>query len=392
MQIPTVITTNEALIAFCESLRGEAFVTLDTEFIRERTFYPRLCLLQAASSKEAVAIDPLAEGIDLAPLFAVMQDTAILKVFHAAGQDLEIFYHLTGALPTPMFDTQIAAMACGFGESASYETLVREMVGASLDKASRFTDWAKRPLTPRQLHYALDDVIHLRKIYTLLAERLERDGRSDWVAQELAELRDLARYTPDAENAWQRLKIKSRAPEFLQALRAVAKWREEEAIRRDVPRGRVLMDDVALQIAASIPESPEELKEIRGVYGQLSTAQAQHLCDVLQEARMAPRESFPVLKPRPHPMNGGQEACLDLLKMLLKQCCEEAHIVPRLVASKDELEEVVRGNTPLEEAHFMQGWRREVFGVKAAALLAGTLHITASHSKKGYALKWQVVA
>ncbi|MFZ4125504.1 MAG: ribonuclease D [Rickettsiales bacterium] len=392
MQIrPTIIDSAEFAI-FCETLHGERFITLDTEFIRERTYFPQLCLLQIGTSKEAVAVDPLAEGMDLTPLYRVLADPSIIKVFHAAGQDVEIFFRLSGIIPTPLYDTQIAGMVCGFGESASYETLVRELVGAKLDKASRFTDWAKRPLSDRQLTYALDDVIHLRKIFELMEARIEKDNRSAWIQEEMQEAYALSRFQIDTSNAWKRLKVKSRDPFYLHMLRAVASWREELAIKRDVPRQRIIRDEVVLQIAAQSPESVEDLQQVRGLGNNLSRDWQTSLIDNLNMARIAPKEDFPAPPPRGISLNAGQEACLDILRMLLKQCCEEAHVVPRLVADRDELEALVKGDVPMANSHIMHGWRYEVFGKKAEGLLRGKLHAMVDTAKHGFALKWEEVA
>jgi ribonuclease D len=387
-----VITTADDLATFCESLHGERFITLDTEFIRERTYFPQLCLLQIGSSKEAVAVDPLVEGMDLTPLWRVLADPSIIKVFHAAGQDVEIFFRLSGIIPTPLYDTQIAGMVCGFGESASYETLVRELVGAKLDKASRFTDWAKRPLSERQLIYALDDVIHLRKIFELMEARITKNNRTAWIEEEMQEAYALSRFQIDTQNSWKRLKVKSRDPFYLHMLRAVAAWREEMAIKRDVPRQRIIRDEVVLQIAAQSPESVEDLQEVRGLGNNLSRDWQAALIDNLNMARLAPKEDFPAAPPRPISLNAGQEACLDILRMLLKQCCEEAHVVPRLVADRDELEALVKGDVPMTNSHIFHGWRYEVFGKKAERLLRGKLHAMVDTGKHGFALKWEEVA
>ena len=387
-----VITTTEDLATFCDGLKGERFITLDTEFIRERTYFPQLCLLQIGSSKEAVAVDPLAEGMDLSPLYPVLVDPEILKVFHAAGQDVEIFFRITGQIPHPLYDTQIAGMVCGFGESASYETLVRELIGAKLDKASRFTDWAKRPLSDRQLVYALDDVIHLRKIFELMEARIAKDDRGAWIQEEMDETYAISRFQINTQNSWKRLKVKSRDPFYLHMLRATAAWREEMAIQRNVPRQRILRDEVVLQLAAMVPESAEDLQEVRGLGNQLSRDWQALLIETLSTARVAPKESFPAAPPRPINLNAGQEACLDMLRMLLKQCCEESHVVPRLVADRDELEALVKGDLPKEQSHLFHGWRYEVFGKKAESLLSGKLHAMVDAGNHGYALKWQEMA
>ncbi len=384
-----IITTSEDLAQFCASFGDEQFITVDTEFIRERTYFPQLCLLQVATSKEAVAIDPIANPeIDLAPLYAAFADERLVKVFHACKQDIEIFVHDSGCVPYPLYDTQIAAMVCGYGESTSYESLVNDICGATLDKASRFTDWARRPLSPRQVAYALDDVIHLREVYEELMRQIAEDGRGEWIAEEMAGLADITHYRVDANHAWVRLKVKSRSPETLQILRAVAAWREQMAARKDVPRQRILKDDYVVQVATQMPESIEEMLEVRGIQGQLSRESMASLVDAIHDARMAPKESFPTPAPREKSLVAAQEACLDQLKLLLKQKSEDYHVVPRLVADKESLEAVVRGSLPLEKAPFGHGWRYEVFGRYAADLLSGRLIARVRGHQGGYGLVW----
>lgn len=383
-----VITTTDDLKAFVATFGTERFITVDTEFIRERTYFPQLCLMQVATSKEAVAIDPLAGDIDLQPLYDAFADERLLKVFHAAKQDIEIFVHDSGRVPLPMYDTQIAAMVCGFGDSASYETLVRELVGAKLDKASRFTDWARRPLSDRQLVYALDDVIHLRAVFEKLEKMIEEDGRSEWIAEEMNELTLITQYRVDVDHMWQRLKVKSRTSEYLQMLRATARWREQHAMRRDLPRQRVLKDDFVVQIAAMNPKTPEDLLELRGVQGQLNRDAVDSLLRAFDEARAEPKENWPHAEERAKPMPAAQEGCLDQLKLLLRSRCEETHLVPRLVADKEELENLVRGKITFEQSHISHGWRFEVFGRDAQALLEGKLQARVSPHKGGYGLVW----
>ncbi|MFZ4541633.1 MAG: ribonuclease D [Rickettsiales bacterium] len=383
------ITTSADLAQFCTTFGDEQFITVDTEFIRERTYFPQLCLMQVATSKEAVAIDPIGgPEMDLKPLYDAFADERLMKVFHACKQDIEIFVHHSGMIPYPLYDTQIAAMVCGYGDSISYENLVMDLVGAPLDKASRFTDWARRPLSDRQLVYALDDVIHLRVIYEKLKKQIEDDGRSDWIAEEMKDLADITNYRVDANRAWVRLKVKSRSPLVLQTLRAAAAWREEMAAKKDVPRQRILKDDYVVQVAMQMPKSTEELLEVRGIQGQLSSGSMASLIEALTAAYAAPKESFPEPEEREKPMPASQEACLDQLKLLLRQKCEDEHVVPRLVADKEELEAVVRGKMPLEKAHFGHGWRYEVFGAAAKDLLAGKLTARVQPHRGGFGLVW----
>jgi ribonuclease D len=389
MQIPDFITSTDTLRQFCERAAHETFLTVDTEFMRERTYFPKLCLVQVGTSNDAVAIDPQAEGMDLEPLFALLKREDIVKVFHAARQDLEIFYQLMGTLPANLYDTQIAAMVCGYGESAGYERLVNDMLNETLDKASRFTDWAKRPLSERQIRYALDDVTHLRSIYTKLSEQIERENRTSWIAEEMAAMADPNNYAPDPQSAWKRLKVKSRKPEFLQMLRCVAAFREQRAIDKNLPRGRVLRDEVVLQVASENPETEDELLAVRGMKGTMSHYSITALTEQMHEARLAPKETFPSVPPRPKPLNAGGESCAEMLRMLLKQAAEEAHVVPRLITDRAEMEHVIRGTIPLQEARFMKGWRYEVFGKKAEAWLAGKLHVVGTRTKYGYNVEWK---
>src|ERR1700722_12463222 len=261
-----LITDSAALAKFCERQKGADYIAIDTEFMRERTYWPILCLVQVAGPEEAAAIDALAPGIDLSPLLALMADPEMLKLFHAARQDLEIFFHLSGAVPKPLFDTQIAAMVCGFGDSASYETLVRKLAGAALDKASRFTDWSHRPLTERQIEYALGDVVHLRTVYERLQQRLAKNGRASWFAEEMAALADPGLYRTEPAEAWRRFRLRGRADRrFLGVLRAVAAWREGAAQQRDLPRGRIMRDEGLLEIAAHAPKTIEALGRPRSL-------------------------------------------------------------------------------------------------------------------------------
>ncbi len=380
-----IITTTEDLIAFCERIKGADFLTIDTEFIRERTYYPQLCLLQVASDDEVAAIDPLAEGMDLAPFLELMKDTSQLKVFHAAGQDLEIFHRLMGTLPQPLYDTQIAAMVCGFGEQIGYETLVRELCDGKLDKGSRFTDWAKRPLTDRQVKYALEDVIYLRDIYRILSKRIHDEGRDSWIAEEMAEAGDPAGYEIDTNEVWKKLKVKSRQPEYLNVLRTVASWREKRAMQRDLPRQRVIRDEVLVQLAALAPESVEDLVELRGVAGTISRESQEDLVEHILAAKLAPKETFPEAPVREPNLSARNASLVDVLRLLLAQAAEENHVAQRLICGRDELNALVLGTLPPEH-HLLHGWRYEIFGKTAMDLLEGRITLAAEKLKKGYGL------
>jgi ribonuclease D len=374
-----LITDTDALAAFCVRQKGAQFVAVDTEFMRERTYWPILCVVQVAGPDEAVAIDALAEGIDLAPLLALMSDPATLKVFHAARQDLEIFFHLSGDVPHPVFDTQVAAMVCGFGDAVSYETLVKRLAGATLDKASRFTDWAHRPLTERQIHYALADVVHLRTVYDRLQQVLAENGRAVWFAEEMADLVDPAIYRSEPAEAWRRFRLRGRADQrFLGVLRALAAWRETAAQQRDLPRGRIMRDEAVLEIAAHAPKTIETLARTRSLgkgiaEGKLGrdilAAVAEGLADPNPPPAIPARaESPPGIGP-----------LIELLRVLLKQRCEDFQVAQKLVASADDLVAIAADdNAPVPA---LSGWRRDVFGNDAVALKHGRLALTAGRNR-----------
>ena len=364
----TLITTTAALSAFVERLRGQPYVTVDTEFMRDRTFGPKLCLVQLAGAGEAVAVDPLAPGIDLAPLVALMDDPTILKVMHAARQDLEIFFRLAGRLPEPFYDTQIAAMVCGFGEEVAYETLVNEIARARLDKASRFTDWARRPLSPAQLAYAIGDVTHLRTIYEQLSRRIAAAGRESWVAEELRYLLDPMLYQPDPADAWRRLKPRTRDRRFLAIVQRLAAWRERVAQQRDLPRNRVLRDDLVLEIAASRPTTVEALRALERV--SLDRGSAQAVVAEIAAALALPEAALPVIEPPRH-LPRGVGPLIELLRVLLKLRAEENDVAQRLLANGDELEAIALDDDA--DVPALKGWRREIFGKDALALKRGEI-------------------
>jgi len=374
-----LITDSAALGEFCGRQNGAEYITVDTEFMRERTYWPILCLVQVAGPAEAVAIDALAPGIDLGPLLALMNDSAILKVFHAARQDLEIFFHLSGAVPAPLFDTQVAAMVCGFGDSASYETLVRKLAGAALDKASRFTDWSHRPLTERQITYALGDVSHLRTVYERLQQRLAKNGRASWFAEEMAALADPALYRAEPAEAWHRFRLRGRADsKFLAVLRALAAWREAAAQQRDLPRGRILRDEALIEIASHAPRSVEALARTRGLGKGLAEGRlGQEILDALAQGLADPDPPPPVPQKAQNPPGLGP--VIELLRVLLKQRCEDFEVAQKLVASADDLEAIAADDDAAVPA--LNGWRREVFGADALALKHGTLALTAGRNR-----------
>ena len=368
----TLISDTRELAAFCERIAKSPFVTVDTEFMRERTYWPKLCVVQLGGAEEAAAIDALADGIDLAPVFELMQNRDLLKVFHAGRQDLEIFYHLTGKLPEPIFDTQIAAMVCGFGDAAGYETLVTKLTRAHLDKASRFTDWSARPLTERQVAYALDDVTYLRKVYEKLGKKLAQNGRAEWLAEEIVTLTSPETYDPNPEEVFRRIKTRSASPRYLAVLREIAAWRELEAQRLDLPRSHVLRDESMVEIAHHMPTTPAELARTRGVGRRLAEGSAgAALLAALARGKALAEKDCPQPIDRPA-MPNGLGPVTDLLKVLLKMKAEESGAAQRLVASSDDLDLIAAFG---EEADVpaLRGWRREVFGKDALKLCRGEI-------------------
>jgi len=371
----TVITDTAALARFCAQQRGASFVAVDTEFMRERTYWPILCLVQVAGPTEAAAIDALAPGIDLTPLLALMADESILKVFHAARQDIEIFFNLSGTVPKPLFDTQIAAMVCGFGDAVSYETLVSKLAQASLDKSSRFTDWSHRPLTERQIHYALADVVHLRTVYEKLQQRLASNGRAGWFAEEMAVLSDSATYRSDPSEAWRRFRLRGRVnPHFFGVLREVAAWRETAARQRNLPRGRIMRDEAVLEVAAHMPKTIEALARTRSLgKGVAEGKLGNEILDAVQRGladseALAPPASAKADSPP------GLGPLVELLRVLLKQRCEEHQVAQKLVATADDLDAIAAADDAPVPA--LSGWRYEIFGKDALALKHGRLALT----------------
>ncbi|MGH6968572.1 MAG: ribonuclease D [Stellaceae bacterium] len=371
-----LITDRAALEAFCRDLAGAPYVTVDTEFMRDKTYWPQLCLVQLAGPAGAVAIDPLARDMDLAPLHALMSDPAILKVFHAARQDIEIFYNATGKVPAPIFDSQVAAMVCGFGESASYETLAAKLAGAHVDKTSRFTDWSHRPLTERQLKYAIDDVVHLRLVYDKLSAQLDRSGRHGWLDEEMAVLTNPATYRLDPANAWKRLKVRSNNRRMLGLIHALAAWRETAAQQRNLPRNRIIRDEALLEIAAHAPGSADELARTRGLgKGFAEGRLGGEVLAVVARVAKLPEDDFPL--PPPHrDLPQGLGPLVELLRVLLKLRCEENHVATKLVADSEDLELIAADDAaPVRALH---GWRAEIFGKDALELKHGRLALTAA--------------
>jgi ribonuclease D len=374
-----LIENNQEIAGFCASLTGEDFVTVDTEFLREKTYYPILCLVQIASSKEAVAIDPLAPGADLQPVFDVMADTSIIKVFHSARQDLEIFLNLTNTLPAPLFDSQVAAMVCGFGESVGYEALVNNLLSEQVDKSSRYTDWSRRPLTDQQIDYAISDVTHLRVIYEIFRDRLAESGRSSWLEEEMSILSSVDTYRPDPMDAWKKLKPRSNKPKFLLALQAVAAWRELEARKRDTTKNRLMRDDTLTELAATLPTSFEQLTKVRGLNSSIvKRDQGAEFLKVIRDAARKNPDEAPSLPKKPDNKDRN-DSLMELLKVLLKAKADSHKVASKLIANSKDLEKMASGQR--EGLSFTEGWRRQVFGEDALALCEGKTALTVNGDK-----------
>ncbi|MGC2199750.1 MAG: ribonuclease D [Stellaceae bacterium] len=374
----TVITDTGALTRFCERQRGADFVAVDTEFMRERTYWPILCLVQVAGPEGAAAIDTLAPEIDLAPLLALMSDQNTLKVFHAARQDIEIFFNLSGTVPSPLFDTQIAAMVCGFGDAASYETLVAKLARASLDKSSRFTDWSHRPLTERQIRYALADVVHLRTVYEKLQQQLASTGRGTWFAEEMAELSNPETYRSEPNEAWRRFRLRGRVEaRFFGVLRELAAWREAAARQRNLPRGRIMRDEAVLEIAAHAPPTVEALARTRSL-GK-GVAEGKLGGDILDAIRRGLNNATAPPGPPRADSPPGLGPLTELLRVLLKQRCEDHQVAQKLLASAEDLEAIAADDHAPVKA--LSGWRRDIFGKDALALKHGRLGLTVRRNR-----------
>ena len=365
-----VITSTEALKPFSERMKQSDFVAVDTEFMREKTYWPILCLIQAAFDGEEAIIDPLAEGIDLTPFTDALMEPGLTKVFHAARQDVEIFFHLSGAVPAPIFDTQIAAMACGFGDQIGYEPLMRSLLRAKIDKGSRFTDWSRRPLSDAQLNYAMSDVTHLREAYPILGKQLADKNREGWVASEMEALLDKELYYTAPEAAWKRLKLKGVRQGDLGILIALAQWREETAQERDTPRNRIIRDDSIFELARTKPKTTDDLKRARSLASGMERSKfSQGILDAVAKGKNIPSDQLPTLnndeRPKP-PVD-----TVELLKVLLKQKCAEYDVAQKLIATMSDLEEIALSDEA--DVPALKGWRRDVFGNTALKLKSGKL-------------------
>ena len=382
----TVVTKNADLAAACRRLATHPFVTVDTEFLRETTFWPKVCVIQIASDDEALAIDALAPDLDLTPFFELMGNSAVVKVFHAARQDLEIIWKSAGLIPSPIFDTQVAAMVCGFGDQVAYGELVQTICKVSLDKSSRFTDWARRPLSDAQVTYAIADVTYLRDIYRALKRQLESTGRIAWLVDEMRTLTSPATYEQHPESAWERFRSRVRKPRDLAVLMELARWREEEAQSRDVPRSRILKDDALIEVVLAAPRSPEALGELRAVPRGMDKSRA-GLDVIAAIERGLARDPKTLPKIERDRRNGAAcGATVELLKVLLRQVADAHGVAAKMIATVDELE-ALAGDDDADVA-ILKGWRRDLFGAKALELKHGLLALTVENGKV-VMLEWQ---
>lgn len=382
----SLITSSEELAQACARFARHPFVTVDTEFLRETTFWPKVCVIQIASDDEAVAIDALADGIDLEPFFDLMRNEAVVKVFHAARQDIEIVWNLAKTIPAPLFDTQVAAMVCGFGDQVSYGELVQSLCRVAVDKSSRFTDWSRRPLSDAQIAYALADVTHLRDVYRALLAKLEKTGRIDWLADEMQGLTSPATYEQHPENAWERFRHRARKPRDLAVLMEIAAWREREAQSKDVPRSRILKDDVMIEVALAAPRAAEALANLRAFPRGMerSRAGAEILAAVERGLARDPG-ALPRIERDRRP-GGSTGATVELLKVLLRQVSEKHGVAAKMIATVDDLEAIAADDRA--DVAALRGWRREIFGVKALELKRGKLALTVERGRV-ITLEWQ---
>jgi len=366
-----LITTTEDLEAACAKLASAPFIAVDTEFMREQTFWPRLCLIQIAGGDAEILIDNLAPGIDLKPFFDLMVDENVLKVFHSARQDIEIVHHLAGVVPHPIFDSQVAAMVCGFGEAVSYSMLVKRLLGTNLDKSSRFTDWSRRPLSERQLTYAIGDVTHLRDLYPKLRAQLDNSERATWLNEEMGVLTDPATYELHPERAWRRLKMRIKTQKALGVLMELAAWREREAQTQDVPRSRILKDEALYDIAGQAPRTAEDLGALRSLHNGFARSQrGRGVLEAVQKGLERDPATVPPLQ-RGEPMPPEAQAVMDLLRVLLKATAGRHGVASKLIATSDDLEQIARSSDA--DVGALRGWRRKLFGEDALSLKRGEL-------------------
>ncbi|MDG1019922.1 MAG: ribonuclease D [Emcibacteraceae bacterium] len=365
----SVITTNEALNALCDRLSKSDYVTVDTEFLRDKTYYSKLCLIQIADDNEYHAIDTLAGGLDLAPFYDLMTNENVVKVFHAAKQDIEIFVNQANVVPKPLFDSQIAAMVCGFGDSIGYEKLVMALCNKTLDKSTRFTDWSRRPLTQRQIDYALGDVTHLRTTYKKLKEKLEQSGREHWLSEEIGDMLNIDTYTIQPKDAWKRIKIRNSNRRFNAIVHRIAEWREEEAQRRNMPRNRIMRDEVLLELSAVRPTHTNALTSIRGLGANFASSKSgKDIINAIKESLELPDDALPKISRR-KPPSQNTDPIVELLKVLLKIVCKSENVAPKLLANVEDLEKIAESDDADVKA--LHGWRYDLFGKNAIALKNG---------------------
>ena len=373
----SLITDSGELAAYCQSFAKHPFVTVDTEFLRETTFWPKVCVIQLACEDEAIAIDALAEDIDLTPFFDLMANRDVVKVFHAARQDLEIVWRLARLIPAPLFDTQVAAMVCGYGDQIAYGELAQSVCKVTLDKSSRFTDWSRRPLTDAQIDYAIADVTHLRDIYKALRQRLERSGRLHWLTDEMAGLCNPETYEQSPARAWERYAHRARKPRDLAVLMELAAWREHEAQTRDVPRSRVLKDDILTEVALAAPRTAEALGDLRAFPRGMERSRAgAEILAAIERGLARDPKSLPKLE-RERRSGGG--ATTELLKVLLRQVAEKQGVAAKMIATTDELEALASDDNA--DVPALKGWRRDLFGAKALQLKHGMLALTVENNR-----------
>lgn len=381
MRIHPLIIQSEDLNALVERLSKQPFIAVDTEFMRENTYWPDLCLIQVASSDEAAAIDPKAEGLDLKPLLDLfVSNEEVLKVFHAGGQDLEIIHNLTGKVPHPLFDTQIAAMALGHGEQIGYSNLVESLLGHSLDKGARFTDWSRRPLDKRQIDYAIADVTHLATVFPRMVDKLRKTGRGAWLDEEMERLADPSSFAFPPEHAWKRLKLPSRNPAVLGRLKAIAAWRETEARSKNLPRGRIIKDDTLNEIVLHPPKNQDDLGKVRGLStGWKTNDIGGRLMAALHSAKPLEQMEMPDREPKRPGLTKDAALVSDLLKLLLKIRAKESGVAARLIARSDDLEALAAGVR--KNLNILNGWRYEQFGKDALDLVEGRLAFAIENGK-----------
>ena len=375
---PDPITSNAALNEIVEQYQNADFLAVDTEFLRERTYDPQLCLIQVSDGVNAVAIDPLSKSLDLNPVWDLMRNSNITKVFHAGSQDMEIFLHLMNELPKPIYDTQIAAMVCGLGDQVGYDKLVKSLLDHDIDKTSRFTDWSKRPLSNRQILYALDDVIYLAKLYPLMLEKLKKENRNHWLDEEYEKSNNPATYAVDPHAAWQKLKVRNMRPAAILRLMHLAAWRETEARNRDIPRNRVIRDETLIDLAGTNPQDRKSFENIRNFPGGKDGKLVIAIQEILTTVANLPASSLPVVEKR-NPTKRPPAAVMELLRVMLKYVTDKHGIAPRLIASTDDLESLANDDDAPIRA--LSGWRREIFGDLALRLKQGEIALAVNNSK-----------